>query len=503
MKRFFSAMFFLCAGAFVFQGFQCASPEMSTAQVAYQQKDYKKALEALEKELAKHPSNDEAWIYMVRVKLETDDIAGAAKALAEAEKVTKSDKIKKEIPLYKNNILYSAYNKAVRHYNDYNAGGDPRFLDSAIMYAEIGTLIRPDINMLYTVNARSHEFKGDTLKALAIYDKQIDFLKKSADFAISRGLYFDQPLADAEKILGKAEAEKTDTSSDNSKSLMKSQMYKIDGKEFYLFSIKESPADYVVKGFVYDPPAGLGKEEKMAWSEFPIDAYGAAAEYYYSHKKFDKALVYLDKLGEISPLNSQVNSLSVQTYQEMGKTDVALARLENSTRNNPGNKIAWTQYGDILAGMNRYDEAAEKYKKALSIDPHYEFALRNLASVLKNKAGAVQNEQKEKIDRDKNYKPDQGAYFPLLNESAEYFEKALLTNRFNSDLDILMELANIYTVTENKAKQSAVLAKLEAMEFTVPKAKKRTYYLRLMVIYGAMQDSPKVEELQNKLDNLE
>ena len=48
----------------IFQSFQCASPEFTGAKLAYNQKDYKKAADGYEKEIAKNPSNVDAWYYL-------------------------------------------------------------------------------------------------------------------------------------------------------------------------------------------------------------------------------------------------------------------------------------------------------------------------------------------------------------------------------------------------------------------------------------------------------
>jgi hypothetical protein len=53
VKKLFYLAIFLIIGTFLMQGFQCASPELTTAKLAAQNKDWQKAKQYLEKELEK------------------------------------------------------------------------------------------------------------------------------------------------------------------------------------------------------------------------------------------------------------------------------------------------------------------------------------------------------------------------------------------------------------------------------------------------------------------
>jgi hypothetical protein len=54
----------LLAVAITTLGFQCGSPEFSGAKLRIQQKDYKGAINLLEKEVQKNPTNEEAWFLL-------------------------------------------------------------------------------------------------------------------------------------------------------------------------------------------------------------------------------------------------------------------------------------------------------------------------------------------------------------------------------------------------------------------------------------------------------
>jgi len=149
-----------------------------------------------------------------------------------------------------------------------------------------------------------------------------------------------------------------------------------------------------------------------------------------------------------------------------------------------------------------YDSAIEKYKKSLSIDPNYDFALRNIASAYKNKAYKIQVEEQDKLAKDPKYKINVEAFLPYLRSSAEFFERSLNTEQFRDDMDVLAELANIYLVTNEKNKLDAVVSKLEAIEDKIDDSKKSNYYLKMIKIYSDMKNEKKLKEVQSKFENI-
>jgi len=63
--------------ALLMQGSQCASREMTTAKVAYQNKDYQKAVEFAKLEIQKNPNNYEAKLLLADSYIQLRDIENA------------------------------------------------------------------------------------------------------------------------------------------------------------------------------------------------------------------------------------------------------------------------------------------------------------------------------------------------------------------------------------------------------------------------------------------
>lgn len=181
--------------------------------------------------------------------------------------------------------------------------------------------------------------------------------------------------------------------------------------------------------------------------------------------------------------------------------DVAIKELEDLIAKNPNNKYYWSQYGDIMMNSGKYDEAIEKYKKALDIDSEFDLVVRNIASAYKNKASVIQKAQADAISKDKTVKADTEKYFPFLRESAKFFEKSRRSSTFRNDFIVLSELANIYTVLQDSKLQDA-LTELENLEPSIPQESKERYYLSLLAIYGANKMDAKYDQTQKKIENL-
>src|SRR5512135_1119830 len=70
-SKLFKIVIVLLAGL-AFAGFQCSSTEMTSAKLYIQQKNYDKALDALQKEIAKNPKSAEGYYYLGYVYGEKD-----------------------------------------------------------------------------------------------------------------------------------------------------------------------------------------------------------------------------------------------------------------------------------------------------------------------------------------------------------------------------------------------------------------------------------------------
>lgn len=503
MKRIVYSTLILFVAAVLLQGFQCASQEMNNAKMDYQKGKYDDAIENIKKELKKNPKNEEAHMLYVDILMKKADYKGAASILYESREFIKSKKNKEKASILENQILVGAYTNAYQSYQQYFQTKDVKLLDESLKAADLCLTLRPEMKDLYNLQGRVYEIKEDKEKTIAAYEEYVKANMEEYNLAAKTGLNLDMFREEALTILGQP-IESVTKVIDSTKGITTiSDKIMYDGKEIYLHSRKESNAgSYKVEGWRLNLPENWSKGDKFQFNPINVDPYAALAQMYYADKKYDDAIRNLNYLIAFKPSNKEAGSLKIQLLQETGNTDKAIAELENATKKNPENKRYWLQYGDLLSSMGKFDEAIQKYEEAIKLDPEYDYALYNVASAYKNKAGLEQKAEQEKLEKNPDYQIKTEEYFPDLKKSAEYYTKTAETKQFKDNYNVLLQLANIYQVIEDEAKLKGVLSKLDQVEYNVPQNEKRSFYLDLLKIYSTMKNESKTQQIQKKLENL-
>lgn len=81
MKSYFLTAALLITAFTSFYFASCSSAEQTTAKLAYQRGDYKKAEEEFMKEVNQNPSNEEAWFYLSMSRIQLKNASGAKDAI--------------------------------------------------------------------------------------------------------------------------------------------------------------------------------------------------------------------------------------------------------------------------------------------------------------------------------------------------------------------------------------------------------------------------------------
>jgi tetratricopeptide (TPR) repeat protein len=90
MKLFRLAAVLLLTAACAFYFDACSSAEQTTAKLAYQQGDYKKAEQEFLKEVKQNPNNEEAWFYLAMSRVHLRNASGAKEALDKYRSIGKN-----------------------------------------------------------------------------------------------------------------------------------------------------------------------------------------------------------------------------------------------------------------------------------------------------------------------------------------------------------------------------------------------------------------------------
>jgi len=500
VKRFAALLFFIVIGALLTQGFQCSSPEMSTAKLAIKQQEWSKAEDYLDKELIKNPANGEAWIMLAEVQELQGKREEALLSIDKGLPNIKDENLIVRARILKFNLWANVYNEGIESYNQYFETEDKAKLEKAIKDFEIAIRAKPQNFRVYSILGGAYEVAGDTVKAIQQFEKYIELIQPSLVLAEQKGFYIGADRDAVVKSLGEPVSSMGKRYAPASDSLLTDE-FKINDKDFFLYSAESKEGKFEVFGWKLDPPQDWLPNEREAEVDISISPFADLAQIYFERSQYENSLKYVESIIKLEPNNADAVNFMVSIYDLMGDTDRAEQYVKNLINDDPKNKLFRAQYGDLLLKLKRYDESIEQYKKALEIDPNYINVKRNLAVAYKNKAVDIQNAQIEKSKADPKYNPDIEEYFPLLRESMKLFEDVKSNPKFGTDVNVINELINIYEVLDMKDKFKMLLAEYEAIESIISKEQKEQYYLNLIKIYDRNQESEKLEKKKKKYDD--
>jgi tetratricopeptide (TPR) repeat protein len=170
----------------IFFGYQCSSAEMSSAKLYIQQKNWEKATESLNKEVAKNPKSDEAYFLLGTICKEKDDISGMIANFNKSLGV--STKFKNEIDIYVQSAWAESFNSGVINYNNAakskSKDSSAVFLDKSLDKFKSAIELEPDSLESYKIVSMIYLNKGEFDNAIPILQKIID--KKGSDYAYAQ-----------------------------------------------------------------------------------------------------------------------------------------------------------------------------------------------------------------------------------------------------------------------------------------------------------------------------
>lgn len=93
--------------------------------------------------------------------------------------------------------------------------------------------------------------------------------------------------------------------------------------------------------------------------------------YYFAQQELDQALAHYKKATEIAPRYSQVYNLLGYCYRQKGDYANSEESFKKYVQLIPNDPNPYDSYAELLLKMGRYDESIAQYRKALSIDSHF------------------------------------------------------------------------------------------------------------------------------------
>lgn len=490
----FRLFFIVLAGSLALQSYQCSSPDFTTGKSKFNNRDFAGANDYLTKETQKNPSNAEAWLLLARTRkaLNPPDFQGAANALAEAEKNAAKQATKDEVARESYYLWVDLYNAGINEYNDFFKNPGKYSPEKVSSILDMAAQLRPENSDVYTLSASVYLESKDTARALNYLSRYVEAEKDNYDFAVAKRIFVGTKHSDALSALGTPVSSKGQRYGKDSVIVDK---YSTDGKEVYVFSALRNN-NFIVEGWRNGSLAARVEAEKERFSPFDVRPYMQIAAIYYNRKEYDLAMKFVNSATGINPHDEQTTALRTAIYEAQGKTKEMLQAYEQLLQAEPNNYTARTNYGAALNRSGDYDKAIEQFNKVLSADPNNDHALFNTAAAYKNKASEIQKTEKQKFDANPKYKENEEAYFPILQKSAEYFERYKNIPTHRTEFAALQQLANIYEVIRDKTKLKIIIAELEAVEYA--NAENPAYYNLMGSLYAKQNQLEKSKKYFDK-----
>lgn len=464
-------------------GFECASTEMTTAKVAMQSKDYKKAEDALRREVAARPQNGVAWLTLgdlhyaqkryVEMKSDFERAIAATTPAISAE-----EKSQIGLKLYKG--WEDQYNDAYRSYSAKDFQAALRHLDSADM-------LRPGFPDNHYFRATVNAGLKDDAAAVRAYNTYIDAIRPEVEEGMKLGLTLGMSRPGLESKLGKP------TKSDIVDSMGGYAYYAPQNLYVYFAPAGDDGKGPLVDGWRFyrdNSTPEVIREVPVTIRSAPYVILGLAAE---KREEYDNALKYLSVVSRLDP-QQDVGRVVSNIYIKTKRTAEAIRLLEEEIAAKPREASLYIALGNLLFEMEDFNRSAEQFRKVTELglpnsDDNLRGALFNLGAVYKNWGAKMQKDAGANAS-----KAQVEAYKKQLQESVRYFEQLRDINP--GDFTVLSELGNLYEVLDQKPKLQAIIRSLEGIE--ADNRANKSYWRALSRLYTISGDLKKAEEADAK-----
>jgi tetratricopeptide (TPR) repeat protein len=463
-------------------GFECASTEMTTAKVAIKGKDYKKAEEALRKEVAARPLNGQAWLMLGDIHFEQGRfvemkndyekaVAGTTPAISAEEKANIGLKV------YKG--WEERYNSAYRLYSKKDYAG-------ALLQLDTADVLRPGFPENVYFRATVNAGLKDDPAAVRAYNTYIDVIRPEVEEGMKLGLALGMSQKGVEAKLGKPTKQNVVDSTGG--------FAYYDAQKLYVyFAPSNEGKGPRVEGWKFyrdNTTPEVIREVPVTLRSAPYVILGLAAE---KRAEYDNALRYLQTVSRLDP-ESDVDRVVSNIYIKTNRTSEAIALLEQAMIQSPNDPTININLGNLLFQMENYTRAADEFKKVVNMklernDPNLHTALFNLGAVYKNWGAKMQKDAGSTPSKAQN-----DAIQKQLRESVTYFEQ--LRDVKPDDFTVLAELGNLYEVLGEKAKVQSTVKLLEAVQSA--NADNKSYWRALSRLYAITGDIKKAEDADRK-----
>ena len=383
MKNFKLVVFGMLFIGMMFLGFQCASTELTSAKLYIQQKNWDKAIETLNTEVAKNPQSDEGYFLLGTVYSEQDNIDKMSEAFNKSLAI--SNKFEKNIEEYKAFQWANNFNRGVSLFQRGNKATDEdsskMYFDMAIDAYNSAIMLEPDSAETYRNLAFVYLTTGKT-------EESVDPLNKLVEIEQAEEGY--QYLGEVYYTLG-ANIMNDFKNNANPQDSIKARDYydkSIVTLEEGLNKYPENSEMQVARTSAY---IGAGRiAEAIAASKILVENEPDNKIYHYNYgvlllnsEKYPEAEAQLLEALKIDPeyenaiynigvtyvkwgtaMNKEAELQGVISEDYKKKYEAALPYLEKVVEKDQTNVAIWELLGKVYSVLGMTDDANNAFKKA-------------------------------------------------------------------------------------------------------------------------------------------
>ena len=366
-----------------FMGFQCSSTELTSARLYIQQKNFDKALEVLQEEVAKNPKSDEGYYLMGYVYGEKGEMDKMIESFDQSLAI--SNKFSKEITESRAYHWANSFNKGV---NLFQRGNKTADADSSKMFFEMSVneyqnaiMMQPDSAETYRNLAFVYLTMGKNEESVEPLQKLVDLEKSEDGYQYLGEVYYT--LASNKMIDFRNDGNPQD-------SIEAVEMYDKaievleDGRKLYpenadmLVALSNSyiganKIDVAMEVF----KEGVEKEPDNKFYRYNYGVLLLGAEMFedaetqflkaieidseYENAIYNLAVTYV-KWG--TDLNAKAEEEGVISEDYKKKYEMALPYLEKVVEQDPDNGQIWELLGKVYSVLGMQEDAENAFKKA-------------------------------------------------------------------------------------------------------------------------------------------
>ena len=481
----------LLAGATLYlslSGFQCASSQMNTAELALKSNNYAKAATALEEEVSLRPDNGRAWYLLGVARYETGAfrtmkdafIKAKEHAASQTGKVEPREMLDMEFKMF--NSWAQLYDSAtIVGYKDADYAKGLALLDDAeYILPKMPAVVEVKSNLLLRQKNRDQANK--------LYGEYVRLVRGDIEKGVKDGLSLGMTRNSVQVALGKP------TLAYNPDRFQFTDQYP-SGLSVYYTAAKSKEDDAKVQGWKY---YGTGDAPYLNYWLSSDPLFNAALDDY-ANKRYDEALELLRLIEQFDPALEEVGSLIGQIYIATNRTDEAKALLVRKIQEDPNNPKLRITYSVLLHDAKEYGEAVKVLQEALKLDldkseKDYQDILYNLGAFYKNWAVKLENEATGSSAQREEYEAK-------YRESLNYFTQ-LRSVQGEVEYELLAEMGNLHALLGNKQGLKDVVKEFEGLKGNEAMKNDAGFWRVLSDLYSYLGEADKSAEAKAKAASL-